>query len=296
MRAGWIGIGLLLMTLGPLQARAQSLQTPRWQPEFRRAAPVDGAVIVTGGLLYFGDMLLIPRRTEAVWHGPILWDGAVRNAVRAEVRGQRETAADVSDVLFTGSVLHNLVFDNLLIALGLHQDPDLAFQLSVINLEAYAIAGALTGLIKTATGRERPFARECRSDPSYSELCGALTSYRAFFSAHAATTAVGAGLLCAHHLHLPLYDGGVVDVGTCGLGIALTLVTGALRIASDSHWATDVTTGHLVGFASGYLVPTLLYYEWGGGDDVTRGARGRHTALLPLVTSRALGAQVVVAR
>lgn len=293
MRAACMAMGSLLLALVGGHASAQ-MQTPRWQPEFRDAAPIDAVVIAGGGLLYIGDMLLIPRCEEAIWHGPILWDGAVRDGLRAGARGTRETTADVSDYLFTGSVLHNLVFDNLLVALALHQDPELAFQLSVMNLEAYAIAGALTGLIKTGAGRERPFARECRTDPSYSELCGTLTSYRAFFSAHAATTAVGAGLLCAHHTHLPLYGGGMIDAATCGLGIALTLATGMLRIASDNHWATDVTTGHLVGFASGYLVPTLLYYEWGDDGNATSSSVGRQTAVLPLVTSSALGAQVLM--
>jgi membrane-associated phospholipid phosphatase len=34
-----------------------------------------------------------------------------------------------------------------------------------------------------------------------------------------------------------------------------------LRIASDSHWASDVLIGHLLGYTSGYLLPTLLYYK-----------------------------------
>ena len=44
------------------------------------------------------------------------------------------------------------------------------------------------------------------------------------------------------------------------LGIALTLATGAMRMASDNHWATDVHMGHLVGFSSGFLIPTLFFY------------------------------------
>jgi membrane-associated phospholipid phosphatase len=34
-----------------------------------------------------------------------------------------------------------------------------------------------------------------------------------------------------------------------------------LRIASDNHWASDVLVGDLMGYLSGYLMPTLLYYK-----------------------------------
>jgi hypothetical protein len=39
------------------------------------------------------------------------------------------------------------------------------------------------------------------------------------------------------------------------------IATGALRIASDNHWATDVLVGHVSGYLAGYLLPTLLYYR-----------------------------------
>ena len=38
-------------------------------------------------------------------------------------------------------------------------------------------------------------------------------------------------------------------------------MTGGLRVASDNHWASDVVIGHLTGYVSGYLLPTLLYYK-----------------------------------
>src|SRR5690606_36190453 len=73
--------------------------------------------------------------------------------------------------------------------------------------------------------------------------------------------ATGAGLACAHHTHLPLYGGGIADLRACLGAVTLTLTTGALRIASDKHWATDVLTGHLIGFSVGYVLPSLLYYR-----------------------------------
>ena len=32
-------------------------------------------------------------------------------------------------------------------------------------------------------------------------------------------------------------------------------------MTSNQHWASDVIVGDLVGFASGYLLPTLVYYR-----------------------------------
>jgi hypothetical protein len=55
-----------------------------------------------------------------------------------------------------------------------------------------------------------------------------------------------------------LYQNDILDVGTCALAVAGTAVTGAMRIASDNHWASDVIVGHLMGYASGYLLPTVL--------------------------------------
>jgi membrane-associated phospholipid phosphatase len=74
-------------------------------------------------------------------------------------------------------------------------------------------------------------------------------------------TATGAGLICAHHTQLTLYQSNVLDTGTCITAIAGTAVTGAMRIMADNHWASDVLVGHLMGYVSGYLLPTLLYYK-----------------------------------
>jgi membrane-associated phospholipid phosphatase len=242
---------------------------------------------VGAGFSLFALEAFVPRRDSAGWEGPILWDTALRDLVRQDVKSNRNTAATISDVMMTGSLVHNLLFDNLLIAWAVHGEPDVAWQMTVSGAEAYAIAFALTSWTKAAVGRQRPFQDRCEQDPGYSSSCDTPTAYRSFFSGHASTTGVGAGLLCAHHLNMPLYDGKVMDVGTCGLGIALTVATGMLRIASDKHWATDVAVGNLVGFASGYFVPTLLYYT-----DAEPSEAG-DAAVVPAVSPDELGVRVI---
>ena len=265
----------------PGSAGAPSAEPLEWKASWHRANWIDGAVIVGGFGLYLADLALIPARDSAVWRGPSLFDEAVRDLLRIRVKGDRGTAATISDVMLTGSLIHNWLFDNLVVALALRGKPDVAWQMSVANAQAYAISFSVTGLVKTAAGRERPYQGECGDDPEYSDDCDQATSYRAFFSGHAGATATGAGLLCAHHTHMPLYDGRILDLGACALGIGMTLLTGAMRISSDKHWATDVLTGHLVGFSSGYLVPTLLYYR----DE----EEPADTVLLPRISPDGLG-------
>jgi hypothetical protein len=41
-----------------------------------------------------------------------------------------------------------------------------------------------------------------------------------------------------------------------------------LRIVYDEHWASDVLVGATVGTLSGYVLPSLLHYGFGGGRAV----------------------------
>lgn len=275
--------------IAPAAAQDQAEQSRvAWRPDFRRAGPWDAAVMGGTSVLYLTEALL-PPRGEALWEGPILYDKAFRNLFVLDSRHQRNVAATVGDVMFAGSLAHTMIVDNLIVAWGVHGAPEAAFQMSVANAEAYAFSYALTGWVKRLTGRERPYAAECEKDPGYSPECGESKSYRSFFSGHAAGTAVGAGLVCAHHLHLPLYGHRVLDAGACAAGIGLTLATSVMRMASDRHWATDVSVGHLVGFASGYLIPTLFFYRFDPGDDRPR---LRETVWSPLLGPHAIGLRV----
>lgn len=130
----------------------------------------------------------------------------------------------------------------------------------VINTQAYALTFALNSATKRLTSRARPWVGTCDADPTR-QSCGSGGRYSSFYSGHAAVTATGAGLICAHHTQLSLYRGDVLDTGSCVLAVLGTAVTGALRIASDNHWASDVLVGHLMAYTSGYLLPTLLYYQ-----------------------------------
>lgn len=220
---------------------------------------------VTVGVLAaaaLGLQLSTPPPARTRWDGPILLDNPIRRALRIGTASGRARAETVSDVLFVWEVLHPLVLDPLLVAWWQREAPFVAWQMLVIDAQAYALTLLVNDLTKWASGRARPWVRngDCATNRD-SPSCGGGGRNLSFYSGHAAVTATGAGLLCAHHTQLALYQNDYLDTGTCVLAVLGTAVTGAMRIASDNHWASDVLVGHLMGYASGYLLPTLLYYK-----------------------------------
>jgi membrane-associated phospholipid phosphatase len=255
-----VAIVALIVCLVPDRARAQDRRM-EWESDWRRTGPLEYAT--TGGLVigYLGVRYLVPSAEAALWTRPIWFDTAARNALVVESRDGRQTVARVSDWIALVAILHPVAVDAVIVA-GLEDDNwDVAEQLSVINAQSYALSLFLNGVAKRVFARQRPYGAACLKDPEYTEGCEDLDRFRSYWSGHAAMTATGAGLTCAHHTHLPLYGGGAGDLSACLGALAATLTTGTLRIASDAHWATDVVTGHLLGYAAGYLLPTLFYYR-----------------------------------
>jgi membrane-associated phospholipid phosphatase len=214
--------------------------------------------LIMAGALAF--QMFVSSERDGDWNSPILFDGAARSALRLDSPGGRKTARDVSDALFTLSYVHPVLIDNLIVTWGIRESPRVAWQMFVINAQAYALTYSLNTLSKRLTSRARPWVERCEADPS-GESCGSGGAYSSFYSGHAAFTATGAGLVCAHHTQLSLYRNPYLDTGACALAVLGTAVTGAMRVASDNHWASDVVIGHLAGYVSGYLLPTLLYYK-----------------------------------
>jgi membrane-associated phospholipid phosphatase len=232
----------------------------KWQPGWKRVGPAE---YVATSLLGAGILALhwVEPATEEHWNGPILHDRWMRNQLRLSSRESRSRAATASDVLDFVGIGHVFLVDNLVVtALG-DSNPDVAWQMFVINLQAYAMSSFANRLIKRLAQRARPYVEGCRLDPEADDRCGSASAYEAFYSGHATSTATSAGLICAHHTHLALYGGGFPDVATCVAAIGATTAAGALRIAADVHWATDVLVGHVSGYLGGYLLPTLLYYR-----------------------------------
>jgi membrane-associated phospholipid phosphatase len=153
----------------------------------------------------------------------------------------------------------------------LDADPAVGWQMALISFQSLALTRFATAGAKMAFDRERPSQTACReSSPDGAGCSTEATSHQSFFSGHTSLAFTGAGLICAHHLNLDLYGSRAADVAMCGTALAAATTVGALRLAGDRHYLTDVLVGAGVGFASGYLVPTLLHYlgtESSGGPD-----------------------------
>jgi membrane-associated phospholipid phosphatase len=238
--------------------------------------------------------MFVPEAAEPRWSSPILFDDPVRDLLRIESASKRKTASQVSDWLFMWEVLHPTVLDPLVFAWWQRESPYVAWQMMVIDAQAYSMTLLVNDLVKRLAARQRPWVDtgDCKLNPD-GEDCGSGGPNLSFYSGHAAVTATGAGLICAHHTQLSLYQNDLLDGATCALAVLGTAVTGTLRIASDNHWATDVITGHLLGYASGYLLPTLLYYKEFRATPHDDEPAGPVYATLPMVTRDALGVTVI---
>lgn len=245
------------------------------------------------GAAALGLQFFVPRPRQARWDSTLPLDEPLRDALRIGSERGRERASTVSDVLFVWEVLHPSIIDPLLVAWWQRQSPFTAWQMLVIDAQAYTLTLAVNDLVKNLFARERPWVRngDCEANPD-SSACGSGGRNLSLYSGHAAVTATGAGLLCAHHTQLSLYQSDVLDTGTCALAVLGTALTGALRVASDKHWASDVLVGHLMGYASGYLMPTLLYYREFRATPHEHPEELEYTAL-PFIQEGSLGLQVL---
>jgi len=203
----------------------------------------------------------MPPIEEAIWTDPILIDDLTRRGLRAHSRRGRNINGGISDALAVMSYLPPVVIDPVIMAGIVDDNPYVGWQLLVISTQSYAITLTLNSISKRVFARQRPYAFACAKDPNYSSGCQDADRFRSFYSGHSAITATSAGLICAHHTHVPLYGGGNYDRLTCLAALAGMLTTGAMRIIADKHWHSDVMVGHVVGLGVGYLLPTLLYYR-----------------------------------
>ncbi|MEO6418380.1 MAG: phosphatase PAP2 family protein [Polyangiaceae bacterium] len=265
-----IALAFVLAAAPDAQAEDKHWQEPtvKWNedwPRFR-LLEVGSVVALTAGSIVFSS---ISSPTQANWKGPILFDTAARKFFRGDSVKTEQTAADVSDYLYKGSVLFPYIVDNYIVALGVHQSADVALEMTLMDMQSLGFAGVLSLGAERAVGRQRPYATEC--DPARppgqqfvrANVCNPPVDNQSFYSGHAAATFSIAGLTCVHHQHFPLYGGGLPDTMACVGMLGLATTTSVLRLVADRHYASDVLTGTAVGLFSGYVLPSLLHYGFG---------------------------------
>ncbi|HEY2732811.1 MAG TPA: phosphatase PAP2 family protein, partial [Polyangiales bacterium] len=241
-----------LSALSSLRTRVRAEDSDlSWDPAWRRVGLIEGlGLLPLGGLLLAIETQWSPP-DHARWRRPILFDNAVRAALRGRSRGLQIAASTISDRLFIGGVIVPVVIDVGVVALAVHRAPAIALQMLSIDLESLGAAGLISLTAEHAVGRTRPYVQDCGvdglvRDPHGRLLrnhCSSLSDFKSFYSGHAAATAAIAGLTCLHHQHLALYGGGAADLAPCLFMITLSVTTGVGRMVADRHWASDVLTG-----------------------------------------------------
>ncbi len=237
-------------------------RTIAWSDDWRRVGALEYAVTLgTGTVAAWAELGV--ERPEISWRGGWLFDDWIQDRVgRWNHEGFWSTANRISDIGFVGLTLYPLVVDPIFVTLLGHGEKDVAWQQWVISAQSIA----LSGLVATAThafiGRERPYMRHCE-DPewTFDPGCDDWDVGASFIAGHTAMAMAGAGLICAHHEHLPLYGGGWGDALACGIALTYATAGGVLRIMTDKHYTSDTVVAWVVGLAAGYLLPTLVYYK-----------------------------------
>lgn len=240
-----------------------------WRPEWSRFE-TGNYVLMFGSLgLVVSKFVVGPRGAKQ--RGPVLLDEEARDALRIDTSRGRRFARDVSDVLLTMMESYPF-FDAFVIAGWYRQSDDVAAELALINGETLAFTAALQAIANVAASRERPFGSLCGTEePADGRDCDSNDRYFSFFSGHSSQSFASAGLICMHHLHLPLYGGTGADAAVCGGALAVATSVAALRVIGDQHYLSDVGVGALVGLLTGFGVPWVLHYHDGpakpDGDD-----------------------------
>lgn len=250
----------------PLHADQE--KTVQWSEDWPRFRLVEvGAVVAlaAGAITINGA----PYADHAHWSGPILFDTPARTFFKSNNAETQKIAAVTSDNLYYGSVVVPFIIDNYIVALGVHQNADVALQMTLMDLQSLGLSGVMTLAAEHGVGRERPYVKDCAPGKNAPDTVGfnhcdrGFRDFQSFYSGHAAAAFTMAGLTCVHHQHLPLYGGGAADAVACVTMGALATTTGVLRLVSDRHYASDVLLGTAIGIVNGYLLPSWLHYGFG---------------------------------
>jgi len=276
-----------LLAVLPLPANAAPDQpadaplewSPRW-PRFRWWEY--GGTVVLGATTLALQFGATPP-SQPRFSGGVLFDDFARSHLRASTPEGRARAGRISDIFWWGGSAVPLLLD-VPIALVAHRSPEVAGQLTLMNLEAFAVAGLVNRILELEVGRGRPGRDLCQGPEADEYSCGTPDGNVSMPSGHTMITATAAGLTCVHHRYLPLWGSPLADASACGILVAATAITGTARIVADRHHTSDVLLGAALGFGIGYGTPWLLHYRSGLDHE------GPRVALLPLATPGTVGA------
>lgn len=235
-----------------------SQRDPRWRPEFRRFSVGGYIAASSSGALALTLSLTWDAPDTPSWTRRNTFDLRARDRLRANGATQRR-AGLTSDVLLWSLVAYPFA-DAIGAGLGTGGDPEVAWQMVLMDAQAHAFTMLMSVLIKRTFARERPFAREC-GGPTPHFSCDAADVHQSFYSGHTATAFTAAGLACAHHRAQDLYHRRRAGRFACAMSMSAAATVGVLRMVADEHYLSDVLVGGGVGLLSGYAFATLYHYR-----------------------------------
>lgn len=264
-----LALALSLAGLSEPAAAEPAADARRLEWSFRRPGAWEyaGTAAVAAAAIYieFGT----EQPLEPKWASTLGYEPPVRDALKFDSASGREQASMLSDYLGFATQVWAYLDASLVPLLTDGGNLDVAWQMTFVNLQASALTALATRGVDRLVARERPDVDPCDEDPNYHEMCfkGANSS---FPSGHTSGAFTGAGLVCAHHLYLPLYGHRTADLAACGVSATMAISVGTLRMHADRHYVTDVIAGAAVGALSGFALPVLGHYwfvdvQHGGG-------------------------------
>jgi membrane-associated phospholipid phosphatase len=256
---------LLAVLLLPAAVDAQEVWQEEWET-YRLSEGIATGVLISGSAtLHYG----VSSPSEPNWSGGVLFDDAVEGAIGAEDPAVVDRWATTSDILSYGLLGYPIFVDALGVSAAARRNPRTALQIQAVGLQSYAASSLLTVGIKKLVARRRPYAVGCPSGEGSGggAECQKESRFMSFPSGHTSTAFTGAGFICAIHESLDLYGGGIADRLPCWGAIGAATTSGLARIVSNNHYATDVLAGAAIGVFSGYLLPKILHFGFGGGSE-----------------------------
>jgi membrane-associated phospholipid phosphatase len=256
------------------QSAPESIKPPpadaelQWDESWERFRwweyPTSSALMVFG----FSARFLI-EDPEPNWTSVWSVDQEILDAIAVRENPAYENIRLFSDLGFYGSMVYRFVDSALLTGL-LHENSwDVAWQMSWIDFESFAVVASVLWGAQIFVGRVRPTAANCEDPTRLGHLCDKNNAdyARSFIAGHTATATAAAGLTCLHHSRLPLYGGGLADDLACGVMITNAVLNGVARVVSEQHYPSDLLMGWALGFGAGWVLPQVLHYGWGDDED-----------------------------
>jgi PAP2 superfamily protein len=262
---------VVLLLSGTAQAQPPELEEDEheerwlWQ-RFHPAEYVIAPALLGGAFaLRFGaKWSTTPNITGGVWIDDGLYEDLYPESETAR------TAWDIAgDIPFFASFAWSVADP---IFAGIAYDWDVAWQMTLINVEAYAVYASILYGTQYFVRQRRPTDRPCDGapGPGRSDRCDDPNSVRAFIGGHTGMVATTAALTCMHHSFMPLYGGGANDALPCASWIAGTALVFTSRTVTGSHYLSDNLIGLAAGAFAGGFVPWALHYAWGATPTETR--------------------------